>query len=130
MFSSPCDDFRGAQAFYDLDVAQSSRRHEIAFNRVGAGALYRAASATMVKHEPRPSAERTSTRCPSTSAACFTMKSPSPSPSARLSSARWKARKIIDNALARMPTPVSRTSMRSSEPKRREATDTEPPEDV
>src|SRR5258708_2387609 len=36
-----------------------------------------------VKHEPRPSAERTSTRCPSTSAACFTMKSPRPRLSGR-----------------------------------------------
>jgi fluoroacetyl-CoA thioesterase len=35
--------------------------------------LYRAALTTTVKHEPRPSAERTSTRCPSKSAACLTM---------------------------------------------------------
>ena len=50
--------------------------------------LYQAALATIVKQEPRPWAERTSTRCPSKSAACLTMKSPSPSPSVRLSSAR------------------------------------------
>src|SRR5712671_3149099 len=84
--ASSVDDFGRANTFYDLDVAERSPCDEIGFNRIGTDALYRAGLATTVKHEPRPSAERTSTRWPSKFAACFTMKSPRPRPSVLVSS--------------------------------------------
>src|SRR5207248_2789699 len=97
------DDLRKARAPYDLRVAQSSRRDEFGFNRLGVGMRHRAASPIMVKHEPWFSVERTSTRCPSRSAACLTMKSPRPRPSSRVSSARCKALKIVGSWPAGMP---------------------------
>src|ERR1700730_6003499 len=66
-----------------------------------------AASATTVKHEPRPTAERSSTRCPTQWAARLSMNSTSPRPSERVASSRKKGSNTLATLSGAMPSPVS-----------------------
>ena len=70
------------------------------------------------------------TLCPRKSAARLTMNSPSARPSERVASAWRKALKTLPNSLPGMPIPLSRTSRRTCQPRRRQATNTRSPQGV